>query len=866
MKIIHQLLFGVVLVTTFSYLYFLSNSKQETNWQFYIEHQVGAKSVLNVGRNLTFDDEFIYFSDGKNTIYSLNQRNGRVNWTSKLYDHSPFQVTQDNASLYVASFDSHIYKLDKKNGYIIWSFAIPNQYWSDTEVVFDENDQYVFFADRGGLLYALDKNTGHEVWKKEFKTIDNTKVFQEGSIHFGFLGQKKDELVVDHFPSETIFMVDKNTGSTISQEKSFLNVDLQQPQQPLFFDRYDLKIDQNVISQPIFNLLDKKQKLIWSYQTRRKINLKEVYQHKNRMYYLDADNKIISSININPIAPEGEKFHKINFKVKENFSIHEPYKDNSNPQVDYEIKNINLWLIIREKANYYKYLLSNLTQLIQFNIDVEEKFSYLEFNISHQDNFYKNKFTQVKISGELENRSTKEKVKANGFYYDKNIWKLRAKLDPGEWQYAIKIYTPFWSKKFTGIVQVNQSKESSLLITGNGITLGENIFNPFGLQDTIFDSSRDGNSLNKIGHASQDVPPEDLDQYRYLPLADYLDLYKNEAAMNIFRYGPDNWAPSIWENLTSPKKFTMSINGNYQGDSINEEARKRGYRVMMSVFSFYPPYSSKESFAKQKNREVLEQYLDYVIARYAASVDIWELTNEALPTLKWQNFISDYLSEHDPYKHPITTSLEEPDLSNSNLLSIHYYSEIPENNRDLVNKVSNLYSRYDEWKKAKIISEFGFKGANYFTNSAGWLRKFAWIFTFKKTGIISWNTSCCLFKNPGGNGNTYLGPQERGYLKVLSEFLPLMQIDTINKFYLGNQGQLAVYELKDKGYHLFYLLNFTSVDQLQKLVIEVNKKGLVIFVDPKTGSVLQKLSVSKGQQELILPVFKDDLAIKISYD
>ncbi len=84
-----------------------------------------------------------------------------------------------------------------------------------------------------------------------------------------------------------------------------------------------------------------------------------------------------------------------------------------------------------------------------------------------------------------------------------------------------------------------------------------------------------------------------------------------------------------------------------------EESRKREYRVMMSIFAFYPPHSSRKAFAKKSNRKVLKKYLDYVIARYGASVDIWEITNEAIPILEWQNFISDYLSENDPYKHPL---------------------------------------------------------------------------------------------------------------------------------------------------------------------------------------------------------------------
>lgn len=866
MKTKHRLLLLLIIAIIFCYLYFVVNKKQENvNWQFFIEDQIGAQSVLNVGKNLTFDEKFIYFSDGKDTIYALNQKNGHINWLSKLYDHSPFQITQDSDSLYVASFDSHIYKLDKSNGYIVWSFAIHNQFWPDTEVIFDDNDQYVFFADRSGFLYALDKNTGHEVWKKEFQTIDNTKVFKEGSIHFGFLQQNGNQLIVDHFPSETIFVIDKNSGEIISKKKSSLNIDLKQSQQLLIFDQYNLIIKQNVINQPIFNLLDKEENSLWSYQTRQKVNLKEVYQDKNRMYWLDINNQILSSIAIKSIAPKDQDFRKVNFKIEENFSTHEPCKKNPNPQIGYEIKNINWQSIIKEKINYYKYLLGNINQLIQFNINVEEKSNYLEFNILHQDNFYKNKFTQVNISGELWNKSTEEKIKVNGFYYDKNTWKLRAKLDPGQWQYVIKIGTLFWRKKIVGTTQINGKKQSNLSIKNNGFALDDSAFSPLGLQDGFIESSRDGNPLNKLGYALQKTPPTDPGNYRYLPFDEYLEINRNEASMNIFRYGSDNWAPSIWQNLDSPKQFEMDVNGNYQGDYITEEAGKREYRIMMSIFAFYPPHASREAFAKKANREVLKQYLDYVISRYAASIDIWELANEAVPILEWQNFISDYLFTHDPYKHPITTSLEEPELNNSDLLSIHYVAKTPVNNKDLVDKIISFNSSYSQ-DKAKIISEFGFKDANHFANSADWMRKFAWIFTFQKTGIIFWNTGLCFFENKETeNSNIYIGPEERRYLKTLNNFLPSLDIAVINKFYLENKARLAVYELRDENYYLFYLLNLDSVDQKQKLAIEVKRNGLMTIVDPKTGRVLQEITIDKGQRELLLPAFKDDLAIKISY-
>jgi hypothetical protein len=187
-------------------------------------------------------------------------------------------------------------------------------------------------------------------------------------------------------------------------------------------------------------------------------------------------------------------------------------------------------------------------------------------------------------------------------------------------------------------------------------------------------------------------------------------------------------------------------------------------------------------------------------------------------------------------------------------------------NKDIVDEVIDFNSSHEQ-EKAKIISEFGFKDANHFAKSADWLRKFAWIFTFQKTGIIFWNTGLNFYENlETENSNVNIGPEERFYLKTLVNFLPPINVAATNKFYLKNEDKLAVYELEDENSYLFYLLNLSSANERQKLEIEIKKNGSITFIDPKTGRVLQKTSISKGEQKLSLPIFKDDLAIKIDYE
>lgn len=838
------------------------NTSTKANWQFLIKDQVGAQSVLNVGKNLSFDEDSLYFGDGKGLIHALEKHSGKIRWTHQLADHSPFQITQDSQFLYIASFDSHIYKLDKNNGFVVWSYPIPNFFWPDTEVIFDNNDEQIFFADRGGFLYALNKSDGKEVWRQQFEAIDTSRSFVENSIHFGFLYQNEDAIVADHFPSKTSFTINKKDGSIIKQEPSKLEIPWAKIYTSMPFAPCEIQIKNNVIDQPLLQCVTKEQKTLWSYQTEHRLNMKEIYQDGNRIYYLNGDNTLLTSLLIDKKDPSNQSNKRINFQFKENFAAHHPYK-NTNPQVDSEFKESSFSLVAQNQFDYLEHVLQNKKAISQFQVQATEKTDYLELAIQHQENLYHNVFTDVAITATLSNEAD-EKITVKGFYDDTNNWKIRAQLDKGYWDYRIKIQTPLWKKTIVGRVEIKQEKTPRITISNDVVTKKTESFLALGLQDVILDTSRDGNPFNDMGHAARNTPPTNQKEYQFLDFTHYLDLYQKEAGMNIFRYGPDNWAPSIWENLSAPDSFAMRINGNKQGDFIIEQARQRGYSIMMSIFGFYPPYISKEAVAKKSNQQVLEHYLDYVIARYGASVDIWELTNEALPSLEWLNFISNYLRENDPYKRPITTNLEETRLDNSDLLSIHYYPEAPKNNAELVEKITQLTKQHD-WSKAKIISEFGFAKANHFNDSAAWLRKFAWALSFNKIGIISWNTAYGLYQHTS-NGNVYLGPEERNYLNILRQFFPSMNQDLQNNHFIDAKAGVTIYELTDESHQLLYALK-TDLSKKEPVVINLTtkKSGTVTFLNPKTGAQ-EHMQITATQQTITLPDFSDDLAIKIRYE
>lgn len=863
-KLVKRLItFGVLFSSAIGALVMHSKFNKKQNWQFYIPEKIGAKSILNVGKNLTFDQISLYFGDGAGLIYSLNKQNGSVNWTQQLPDHSPFKITQDQTALYIASFDSHIYKLDKKNGYILWSYAIPDFFWPDTEVVVDQSKQLIFFADRGGYLYALDKNSGHQKWCKKFESIDNTRRFIDGTIHFGFLSQNRNEIIANHFATQTQFTIDKTSGQVVSSEHSENKIPWSSQQKKFDFSSCQLHVVNNEINQPQLKCVASNKKMQWLYQIKHKVNPKEIYQDQNRLYFLDAQNQILSSLMIDESSSNLSKISKNNFSITTDYSTHDRYRDSTHPHQIYKLKN-KPWLSkIKEAFHFTQYIFTNFSQLKTLTHKVEQRDNYVEFKIKHPEIFYKNKFTKVKLSGVFYHQQSKEKLQIKGFYYDHNTWKLRAKLTQGQWDYEIKFSTPWWSKAINGVVQIENSPTTNLTSSQNQLNVDNSLFIPLGMQDVMVDRSKDGSPLNQLGHAQSASALKKKDKYRYLSIDEYFNLYQNQAKTNFFRYGPDNWVPSIWKNLNNKTNFAMDINGTKQGDTIINTARDHDHLVMMSIFSFFPAYANNQSIQHPTNKKVLQLYLDYIIARYAASIDIWELANEAIPDQKWKKFVSDYISDHDPYHHPITTNLADPELPNSNLLSIHYYASPPKNNKEIIKNFKELMSQYDS-NKAKIISEFGFAGKNHFPESASWIRKFSWLCHFNKIGLIFWNTSDGYFEHRT-NANTYLGPKERKYLKILKEFMPPMSTGTTSRQRKINQNQIFISELQDENSHLFYLLNLTHQPQQASLSINLIKPGRLTIINPRTGSILRQSKLPAKNINLALPNFANDLALKIIY-
>ena len=976
--------------------FFIFSYKRNQNWQFYVDKSIGPNNKFNIFDNLVFHDEQVFFNSQNNNTYSLNQKNGQVNWIFKAENYSPFPPTIDDEQIYLANFDGNVYCLNKNTGYKIWQFNTEEQYQPDTPVFKSRNKNLVFFGSRNGALYALNSDNGQLVWKRQFKKLDTSRAFVAGSIHFGSIYLDEEEIYVFNAQENKFFSINQLDGSInwqidnllfdyrspiflqkniiIKQNQYLLSVDKKsgsmqkinrQGQENVAWEVFQLeddnhnllilddhtliKIDSNLhevewTSNNIDNILyDQKNAeapivkitnnriiaqtfsrienlnilIFVNYDNGEVVQTQKVGNWINNQLYTDdtifisSGTGLVYSINLGTseinwqVAVDGEtqsihlfEENLLVISLKSSGKICLEYFDQKTGErqwtytsnfisnkKDIYVQDRSVYILNQDNTVLYKINITNKKpqdkqiEKINFTYDQVKNFkdpylkiatknNVLEISIINDENLYRNKFTDLKIEAVFEKKGEQEQIKIGGFYFDHNTWKVRFSApSAGEYQYQISIKTPFTIKKHSGVVQLRAGKEEVIGVKEQLFVINDNtVFFPLGIQDIFADWNYNGNLMDMMSNSSTKEPVSDTKDFSYLNIDDYLDLYREEAKINIFRYGVDHWTMPLWHSIDS-ENIVLSVNGGKFGDSLIEKLRARDIKIVMTIFGFYPPYRTYEEITNQDNQQALEFYLDYVIARFSPYVDLWELTNEAEAHELWYDFIISYLQKNDPYHHPISTNWETNSAENLDYLSVHWYNPHSTDPGYLSNQIAYLNQKHLDQKKAILISEFGFKNFSYSPNSAESMRLLSWLSTFQNMGLIFWTQGQNgIYQNPD-NANIYLGPIERSYLSILSNFLPKdMLVPVENELFLLKDLHTQVYYLKNNDYILAYLLKIDqSKEQGGSLHLDLDRDAKLEWVDPKTGAVIEEKILKSGEQIILIPNFNVDLAMKIRY-
>ena len=145
-----------------------------------------------------------FFSSG-GTVYCLNTYNGRDFWRLE----GPVQIfsspTVVGGRVYVGEgfhqdADCHLYCLDANNGHLIWKFKTASHVESTPFV----SQGKVYFGAGGDGVYCLDALEGKEIWHYPSVHVDISPVVWKGKVYFG-----------TGYGEYRIYAVDANSGEEV---------------------------------------------------------------------------------------------------------------------------------------------------------------------------------------------------------------------------------------------------------------------------------------------------------------------------------------------------------------------------------------------------------------------------------------------------------------------------------------------------------------------------------------------------------------------------------------------------------------------------------------------------------------------------
>jgi outer membrane protein assembly factor BamB len=141
-------------------------------------------------------DGMIYFGSGDGHLYALDIRSGKPKWkfnTQSLIRSSPAMA--DNV-IYFGDMSGYFYALDRDTGAQKWRFATEGVKFNPAEFGFDRcaivssaaiSGDFVTFGGRDGFLYALNRQTGEEKWRRDYEIswVISTPAIQNGTLFTG---------------------------------------------------------------------------------------------------------------------------------------------------------------------------------------------------------------------------------------------------------------------------------------------------------------------------------------------------------------------------------------------------------------------------------------------------------------------------------------------------------------------------------------------------------------------------------------------------------------------------------------------------------------------------------------------------------
>jgi hypothetical protein len=452
----------------------------------------------------------------------------------------------------------------------------------------------------------------------------------------------------------------------------------------------------------------------------------------------------------------------------------------------------------------------------------------------------------------------------SGFYYDANTWKVRfAPTDIGNWTWTID-FNNGESTVLTGDLTCVASTRKGFLkrhptnpfriIYSDG-----SLFAGVGLGDCVY-----------IG-PSNGVPNEPLlwsmNWTASRSTTTYLNAYGAPGAGFImFRWSTNNCSFNLASQISASGNTYLNLEGKSL-DLLCDSLQKYGLAVWIGLFGYSPAFTSSTGNSAEGN--AVKRYLKYMVARYGAYADVWEIMNETTAPDAYVDFTSAYVKSIDPYDRMFTANSvdnggwQTPNIPSVDINTPHWY-ELTSDIGCVAAVAANINGRRGI-QKPIIYGEKGWSGHNWDATSALRMRLEDWTAFFCEAEFLWWNQSGSKTYQSGA-GNCYIGPEEQGYAAAMAKFIRNTDPDVIRYTITPSNTNIEAFGLRSNTTLLAYFHNKSShtATATTNITVDVPVAGDGFWYNPSTGDTISKFTAVAGSQTLTTPSFMIDLALKIT--
>ncbi len=341
-----------------------------------------------------------------------------------------------------------------------------------------------------------------------------------------------------------------------------------------------------------------------------------------------------------------------------------------------------------------------------------------------------------------------------------------------------------------------------------------------------------------------------------------------QCGFSLYRFSQQNCSYVLYDDLDH-----YLIQQGLMTDELLQTARKYGFRLMYGIFGYQKVFNDTPDDVD--GMEKVERFVKYTVDRWGAYVDIWEFLNEQKAADGWYAAMVPYLQSVDPYRHPITTSWERPELAGIEVNAPHWYDGYG-NGLDVDQRTAGNARNWKQPGTPVIVGEQGNHaskeqlqqpgvGGTWDPGSALRMRLRNWTAFFNEIAFIFWNTS---YARDGHFMNIWLGPQERQYVHAMQGFAEALGPDLrMAEVTVSNPREARAWALASGERAGVYLHHFTDhhtpLAGLQ-VTVDVPAASKAYWYSTETAAIPGVVDAPAGRQTFTAPPFEQDLALLIT--